>query len=69
MKYIIDRFEGDYAVCENDAKEFIEIVKTSLPNGAREGSVIFINDNGKVTLLEDEQRSKRISEKMKKVWK
>ena len=46
QKYIIDRFEGDFAVCENyDTEEIIDILKEKLPNDAKEGDIIFKDDN------------------------
>ena len=46
QKYIIDRFEGDFAVCENyDTEEIIDILKEKLPNDAKEGDILLKNDN------------------------
>ncbi len=43
-KLIIDRFEGDFAVCEQEDKIFINISKNSLPPDVKEGDFIFEND-------------------------
>ena len=40
---IIDRFEGDFAVCETEDLEFINLPKAALPSGAKEGDVIAIS--------------------------
>ncbi|MFA5658187.1 MAG: DUF3006 domain-containing protein [Oscillospiraceae bacterium] len=37
---IVNRFEGDYAVCENEAGELTDIHKSKIPQNAREGSVL-----------------------------
>ncbi|HWQ57841.1 MAG TPA: DUF3006 domain-containing protein [Clostridia bacterium] len=42
---IIDRFEGDAAVCE-DGDEQILIPRASLPSHAGEGDVVVIRDDG-----------------------
>ena len=34
---IIDRFEGEYAVCEEESGGFTKIPKVFLPGGCREG--------------------------------
>ena len=68
MKYIIDRFEGDIAVCEDEAQARIEIDRAKLPDKAREGSTISIDDSGAISLLDDKEREKRIGDKMKAAW-
>ena len=41
MCFTIDRFEGDFAVCENrETREMINIPKKKLPKGAKEGYII-----------------------------
>ena len=45
MKVIIDRFESDYAVCETENKEYINIPKSELPKGIKEGDVVCSIDN------------------------
>ena len=46
QKYIIDRFEEDFAVCENyDTEEIIDILKEKLPNDAKEGDILLKDDN------------------------
>ena len=39
-KLIIDRFEGDFAVCETEDLEFVNFPKAVLPLDAKEGDVI-----------------------------
>jgi len=38
MYAIIDRFEGDFAVCEINSEETVRIERCLLPQDAREGS-------------------------------
>jgi len=45
-KYIIDRFEGLFAICENEGKKFINIRIELLPPDAKEGDCLYINENG-----------------------
>ena len=42
MKLIIDRFEGEFAVCENEEGKMINISRNKLPKEAKEGDVIII---------------------------
>lgn len=37
---IIDRFEGEYAVCEEESGGFTKIPKVFLPGGCREGDCL-----------------------------
>ncbi len=39
-KFIIDRFEGNYAVCEMEDKSYISIPKYKLPLDCREGDCL-----------------------------
>lgn len=44
--FIIDRFEGDFAVCENQStKQMVNILRSLIEPSAREGNVIFL-ENG-----------------------
>ncbi|UUM11927.1 DUF3006 domain-containing protein [Clostridiaceae bacterium HFYG-1003] len=43
MVVTIDRFEGDYAVCEMEDMTFANLPKAFLPAGAQEGSKLSIN--------------------------
>jgi len=69
MKVIIDRFEGDYAVCEKENHEMIDIRKDSIPKEAKEGDVLNI-DEDKITIdvFETEKRKKRIYKLAKDLW-
>lgn len=69
MRVIIDRFEGDFAVCEKENREMIDIKRSTLPKGAKEGDVLQIDgDNIKIDTAETEKRKKEIDELTKDLW-
>jgi hypothetical protein len=69
MRVIIDRFEGPYAVCEDENRKMINIEKTKLPRGAKEGSVLIIQGNNiEIDYNETENRKKRIKKLMDSLW-
>ncbi len=68
MLCIIDRFEGDIAVCEDESRRRILINKKTLPAAAREGSVMAIKEDGRAELVTDDGRVCRIAKKMEKIW-
>ena len=69
MKVIIDRFEGDFAVCEKEDRQMLDIEKSKIPITAKEGDVLNI-DNGIITinLQETVKRKKEIEELTKDLW-
>lgn len=58
MKIIIDRFEGDYAVCEMENLKIVNIPKELVPS-AQEGDII------KIDVLKDETKKRK--EEIKKL--
>ena len=46
MKFTIDRFEGDFAVLEDENLKMIDIKKDFLPNDAKEGDIIIKQKDG-----------------------
>ena len=70
MRYIIDRIEGNTAVCEDENGNFIEIDILSLPSNIKEGDCIKF-ENLKYILDEKytEERRKNIRNKMNNLWK
>ena len=47
MSYIIDRFEGAYAVCEDmESGERITLTRAALPVDAAEGAILIAADGG-----------------------
>lgn len=70
MKVIIDRFEGNYAVCEKENQEMIDIEKEKLPAGAKAGDSLIIKEDGVILpdLGETKNRKKRIEKLMEDMW-
>lgn len=65
MKLIIDRFESNYAVCEDENRVMHNISKSLIPSESREGDVLEIILNKEET----EKRRKYIEELTKDMWK
>ena len=66
---IIDRFEGKFAVCEQDGGKMVNIDRSRLPEEAREGDVLTSDGNGfAVDHKETELRRKRIRERMDRLF-
>ncbi len=67
--FIIDRFEGDFAVAEDENGRLVNIKKSLLPSDCGEGSVlryengIYIKDTD-----EEARRRKRIYEKQQSLF-
>ncbi len=69
MKVILDRFEGEYALCENEDRVMIKVRRSQIPVEAREGSFLEIGEDG-CTLLNEEQktREEHIKTLMDDLW-
>ncbi len=66
---VVDRIEGDIAVCENrKTKKMQNIQLSDLPESVQEGSILKWNNN-KYELNTSKEIEKRIEQKMKDVWK
>jgi len=69
MKLIIDRFEGDFAVCETEDRKMINIKRSLLPGDAKEGDVIIRTSDGyRIDKDETAERKKRISKLIDDIW-
>ena len=55
-RLIIDRVEGNIAICETEEKEMIEICIERLPANSKEGDSINLLEDG--SILQDEKRTK-----------
>ena len=42
MRLVIDRFEGDYAICQGDDGHMQEIERRKIPKEAQEGDIIVL---------------------------
>jgi hypothetical protein len=71
MRLIIDRFEGNVAVCEEENREMLNVGKEQLPAGAKEGDVLEMAADGTITINVEETRKRKeaIKEKTKGLWK
>ena len=58
MKYIIDRFEGEYAVCEDENGAFVNIPKDRFSCDARSGDIV-IRVEGKLVVDKNASDNKR----------
>lgn len=63
-KLIIDRFEGEYAVCEKEDKSFVNICRDKVPEVCKEGDIIVIDDG---TVYSDEESTKEREKKIKEL--
>lgn len=69
MKLVIDRFEGDFAVCEMDNKNIINIERSKLPCEVKEGDVIVkIAGSYRIDKIETDKRKERINKLMDDLW-
>ena len=69
MKAIIDRFEGVYAVCETEDKKYINIPKSELPQGIKEGDVLnCINDKWNIDTATTKERKEKIRNKLNRLF-
>ena len=69
MKVVIDRFEGDYAVCEKEDRTMMDVLRSSIPAQSKEGDVLNMED-GVITIdtEETDKRRKMIEELTKDIW-
>lgn len=67
---VIDRFEGDLAVCENrETKQMINIEKSDLPDDIKEGDIVKkINNNYELDFEKTKEIEERINEKVKDLF-
>ena len=69
MKVIIDRFEGNYAVCETEDKKYINILKSELPQGIKEGDVLIcVNDKWFIDDKTTKERKEKIKNKLNSLF-
>ena len=69
-EYTIDRFEGDFAVCEDrDTGEMVDFKRDDLPQNAREGSILkYSNGKFEIDSKQEQEVSERIKQKMDNLW-
>jgi hypothetical protein len=67
---IIDRFEGEMAVCEKADRIMISFPRSQLPSEAKEGDVMIIeNQTARIDLAATAKRKKHAEEKLRQVTK
>ena len=64
MRFIIDRFEGDFAIVELKNRESVDIPRVVLPIEAKEGDSIIVS----IDEVETESRKKRIQDKFNSLF-
>ncbi len=62
----IDRFEGTYAICEDGEQKYFAIEISELPQGAKEGDVLDIDDNEGTLSINAEATAQKRSRAKKK---
>ena len=67
-RYIIDRFEGDYAVLEKEEGGTIDVLKSDLPDADEGDVIIFENGFYRADKEETLRRQELIAEKMRKLF-
>ena len=67
-KYIIDRFEENFAVLEKEECGTIDVERNLIPEGKEGDVVIFENGNYRVDSEETAKRKELIKEKMRKLF-
>ena len=68
---VIDRFENNYALCEDEERRMFAIERQELPAEAKEGDVLRISDEGeiKVDAQETAQRRDKNRKKQDKLFR
>ena len=61
----IDRFEGNYAICEDKEQKFFAIDISELPKNVHEGDVLDVNDNEGTISINSELTEKKRSKNKK----
>ena len=64
MKFIIDRFEENFAIVEIENQGMVSIPRILIPKEAKEGDVLEI----RIDLEETQERKKRIEDLMEDLW-
>ena len=67
MEYIIDRWEGDFAICEGEDGVMVEIPRALLPEGCSEGAKI-ISCETEYCLVDNTEDRERIRRRMDRLF-
>ena len=67
--YIVDRFEGEYIILENNQGELFDVLKTSVESGVKEGDcLVKTGDYFTIDIEETKKRKEKIHDMMKGMW-
>ena len=73
MKFLtIDRFEGGFAVCEDEDGKILNVDKTTIENSAKEGDIIFLSEGQGIFFVDkkkSEDRRRSIEERFRRLIK
>lgn len=69
VKLIVDRFEGEYAVCENEDGTMVDIRRDKLPKETKEGDVLIVEgDTFVIDVQATLERKEYIKKLMDDLW-
>ena len=69
MKLILDRFEGNLAICETDDRNTINLDRKKLPPDAKEGDILIVDNNTITVSVElTKKRKKEIQTLVDDLW-
>lgn len=69
VKYIIDRIEGNYAVCEDENKRIVDISLESIQAMAKEGMSLTIVDDTYIWVKQSQEENEKRKRKIDQLWK
>ena len=66
----IDRFEGNFAICEDKDEKYFGIELSEIPQGAKEGDVLEIDGEGVISINAEATNIRRatIKKKQDSLW-
>jgi hypothetical protein len=69
QEYIVDRFEGDYAILETENSTLINVNKNDIIGEVKEGDILVKkNNNYYIDKEKTEARKKEVNDIMKGLW-
>lgn len=70
MCYILDRWEGEYAVLLDETEQAVSVLKTALAEDVREGDALLLGEDGiyRKNAEETEERREKIKKMMDTLW-
>ncbi len=70
MKVTIDRFEGEYAVCEREDRTMLNIERSKVPKDSKEGDIlIVVGDSITIDKAASANRRDEVKRLMNDLWK